>query len=224
MAHEHRANAATNSRIPSVTTNMPDRQILIAGAFLVREHTSTHTYTLKRRPNVYCEPSPNPLCSRKKPPADGSLGTIRRTLHAMIVVTSKRRIRTALHVTLLVPLHVSVRGLMLRSDWCQCGEALLRQIRWCPDYSVFIMKEYIYTYYFTYPLRCRVPQVEYHWSRPTLGSTQDPVHCVPGASSPKVKPPGREADHSPPTNPEVKGTWVYTATPPYIFMTWCLIN
>jgi hypothetical protein len=34
-----------------------------------------------------------------------------------------------------------------------------------------------------------------------------------------VKRPGREADHSPPTNVEVKKMWIYTSTPPYAFMT-----
>jgi hypothetical protein len=29
---------------------------------------------------------------------------------------------------------------------------------------------------------------------------------------------GREADRSPPSNAEVKRTWVYTTTPPYVFM------
>jgi hypothetical protein len=33
-----------------------------------------------------------------------------------------------------------------------------------------------------------------------------------------VKRPGREADHSPPTSTEVKKMWVYTSTPPYVFM------
>jgi hypothetical protein len=33
-----------------------------------------------------------------------------------------------------------------------------------------------------------------------------------------VKRPGREADHSPPASAEVKKTWVYTFTPPYVFM------
>jgi hypothetical protein len=39
-----------------------------------------------------------------------------------------------------------------------------------------------------------------------------------GGSFPGVKPPGREADHSPPTSAEVKKTWVYTSTLSYIFM------
>jgi hypothetical protein len=39
-----------------------------------------------------------------------------------------------------------------------------------------------------------------------------------GALSPEVKRPGREADHSPPTNAEVKKPWVYTSTPPCVFM------
>jgi hypothetical protein len=33
-------------------------------------------------------------------------------------------------------------------------------------------------------------------------------------SSVGVKRPGREADHSPPSNPEVKNAWTYTFTPP----------
>jgi hypothetical protein len=55
-------------------------------------------------------------------------------------------------------------------------------------------------------------------SRPALGSTQPPTQWVPGAFSPAVKRPGPEADHSPPTSAEIKKTWVYTSTPPYIFM------
>jgi hypothetical protein len=30
--------------------------------------------------------------------------------------------------------------------------------------------------------------------------------------------PRREADHSPPTSAEVKNAWIYTSTPPYVFM------
>jgi hypothetical protein len=37
--------------------------------------------------------------------------------------------------------------------------------------------------------------------------------------SPGIKRPGREADHSPPTSAEVKNTWFYTSTTPYVFMT-----
>jgi hypothetical protein len=50
-------------------------------------------------------------------------------------------------------------------------------------------------------------------SRPALGSTQPPVQWVPGAFSPGVKRPGREAEHSPPTSAEVKKMWIYTSTP-----------
>jgi hypothetical protein len=39
-----------------------------------------------------------------------------------------------------------------------------------------------------------------------------------GASFLGVKRQGREADHSPPTSAEVKKMWIYTTTPPYIFM------
>jgi hypothetical protein len=44
-------------------------------------------------------------------------------------------------------------------------------------------------------------------------STQPPMQWVPGALSP-----GREADHSPVANTEVKKMWIYTSTPPYAFM------
>jgi hypothetical protein len=50
------------------------------------------------------------------------------------------------------------------------------------------------------------------------GPTQPPIQWVPGAFSPAVKRPGREADHSLATSAEVKKTLVYTSTPPYIFM------
>jgi hypothetical protein len=50
-------------------------------------------------------------------------------------------------------------------------------------------------------------------SRPALGSTHSPIKWVP-----VVKRQGREADHSPPTSAEVKKMWIYTSTPPYVFM------
>jgi hypothetical protein len=50
--------------------------------------------------------------------------------------------------------------------------------------------------------------------------TQPPIEGVPGALSPGVKWQGREADHSPPTNAEVKKMWIYTSTPPYVFMSY----
>jgi hypothetical protein len=55
-------------------------------------------------------------------------------------------------------------------------------------------------------------------SRPTLGPSQPPIQCVTGAISPGVMRSGREADHSPPCSAEVKNTWTYTSTPPYVFM------
>jgi hypothetical protein len=55
-------------------------------------------------------------------------------------------------------------------------------------------------------------------SRPALGSTQPPIQWVPGAPSPGVKRPKREAGHSSPTSAEVKKMWIYTSTPPYAFM------
>jgi hypothetical protein len=48
--------------------------------------------------------------------------------------------------------------------------------------------------------------------KPALGRTQ-PIKWVPGALSFGVKPPEREADHSPPPSAEVKNAWNYTSTP-----------
>jgi hypothetical protein len=39
------------------------------------------------------------------------------------------------------------------------------------------------------------------------------MQWVSGALSLGVKPPGREADHSPPSNAEVKNVWSYTSIP-----------
>jgi hypothetical protein len=41
-------------------------------------------------------------------------------------------------------------------------------------------------------------------SRTVLGHIQPPIQWVPGALSLRVKQPGREAHHSPPSNAEVK--------------------
>jgi hypothetical protein len=51
-------------------------------------------------------------------------------------------------------------------------------------------------------------------SRPDFSEAHpDSYPMVPG-----VKRSGREADHSSPTSTEVKNTWVYISTPPYVFI------
>jgi hypothetical protein len=59
-------------------------------------------------------------------------------------------------------------------------------------------------------------------SGPALGPTQPPIQWVPWTLCLGVKQPGHEADQSPPSSAEVKGTWSYTSTPPYVFMACCL--
>jgi hypothetical protein len=63
-------------------------------------------------------------------------------------------------------------------------------------------------------------------SRTALGPTQPPIQWVPGALSLGVKWPGREADLSTPSSPEVKEC-VELAIPPlpqYAFVAWCLVK
>jgi hypothetical protein len=45
-----------------------------------------------------------------------------------------------------------------------------------------------------------------------------------GGLSPGVKRPGREAEHSPPSSPEVKNARNNTSTPPYVFIAWYFIK
>jgi len=47
-----------------------------------------------------------------------------------------------------------------------------------------------------------------------LGLTQPPIQWVPGDLSLRIKQPGHEADHSPPSSAEVKNACSYTSTPP----------
>jgi hypothetical protein len=61
-------------------------------------------------------------------------------------------------------------------------------------------------------------------SRPVLGSTQPPIQWLPGTLSPWVKRQGREADNSPQSGAQVKKMWIYTSTPTYAFMKYCLIS
>jgi hypothetical protein len=52
------------------------------------------------------------------------------------------------------------------------------------------------------------------------GSGVNPTSYTMGTvgSFPGVKRPGRETDHSSPTSAKVKKVWIYTSTPPYVFM------
>jgi hypothetical protein len=55
--------------------------------------------------------------------------------------------------------------------------------------------------------------------------TQYPCFCIPPIEWVAGDfPPRREVDHSPPTSAQVKKTWTYTSTPPYVFMVWCLVS
>jgi hypothetical protein len=57
-------------------------------------------------------------------------------------------------------------------------------------------------------------------SAPALGSTESPIQWIPGALSPRVKRPGREADHSPPSRAACR----CNCTPPYGIMAWCRLG
>jgi hypothetical protein len=88
---------------------------------------------------------------------------------------------------------------------------------------------YYYYYYYSDWLRAGRPRGRS--SRPggwkiftspivQTGSGVHPTSYTMGTrgSFPRVKRPGREADHSPPTSAEVNKIWIYTSTAPYVFM------
>jgi hypothetical protein len=54
-------------------------------------------------------------------------------------------------------------------------------------------------------------------SRPVTGIALS-LPYLTGGSFPRGKAERREADHSPPISIETKKTWIYTSTPPYVFM------
>jgi hypothetical protein len=55
-------------------------------------------------------------------------------------------------------------------------------------------------------------------SRRVLGPTEPAIQWVTGTLLPEVKRPGREDNHLPPNSGELKNTWIYTSTPPYVFV------
>jgi len=59
--------------------------------------------------------------------------------------------------------------------------------------------------------------------RVQIGSGAHPAYYPVGTGvpSPGVSPPGREADHLPLSNAEVRNAWSYISTPQYLFMVWC---
>jgi hypothetical protein len=130
-----------------------------------------------------------------------------------------------------VPHVLMVYVLMSRPDFCY--EMNIRKMfiwfsdsaAWGPHlpYHLQYFKEqwHISTVFVSFTSKIAGRVKTFHFSiscRPALGSTQPPIKWVSGALSPGVKWQGREADHSPPTSAEVKKMWIYTSTPPYVFM------
>jgi hypothetical protein len=56
-------------------------------------------------------------------------------------------------------------------------------------------------------------------SRPALGPNRTPFKWAP-----RIKRPGCDADHSPPSSTEVKNTRSYNSAPSYVFVTWYLVK
>jgi hypothetical protein len=69
---------------------------------------------------------------------------------------------------------------------------------------------------------------EFHSSPPSPGRIWSPPSLLCNGYQRffpyKVKRPGREADHSPPSSAEVKNAWYYTSIPPYALMAWCSVK
>jgi hypothetical protein len=64
----------------------------------------------------------------------------------------------------------------------------------------------------------------HHGVIPALVPNQPLIQWVPGALSPGVKRPGREADQSHSYNAKVKKARSYTSTSQYAFMAWCSVK
>jgi hypothetical protein len=60
-------------------------------------------------------------------------------------------------------------------------------------------------------------------SRRIREPTHPPIQWVPGALSPRVKRPGREADYSPPTTAKVKNIWLYRVSQEEMLIFWEVI-
>jgi hypothetical protein len=56
------------------------------------------------------------------------------------------------------------------------------------------------------------------------GAHPDSYPMGTGVPSPGRKRQERETDHSSPTSAEMKKTWTYTSTPPYVFLAQCVVS
>jgi hypothetical protein len=61
-------------------------------------------------------------------------------------------------------------------------------------------------------------------SRTALGPNQLPIQWVPGANSPGIKRPRREAQHSPPSSVELGMTRIIPPLPQHVFTAWSLVK
>jgi hypothetical protein len=57
-----------------------------------------------------------------------------------------------------------------------------------------------------------------HVVQTVSGPIQPPIQWAPVALFSGLKRPRSEADHSPPSSADIKKTWIYTSTLPYVFM------
>jgi hypothetical protein len=99
---------------------------------------------------------------------------------------------------------------------------------YCIKYEYFMISWVVTAQWYSAGLRAGWSAGDGNFSlhhRVQTGSGAHPAsYSVPGALSLWVKWPGREVDHSPPSNAEVKKVWSYTSTPQYVFMAWCLVK
>jgi hypothetical protein len=108
-------------------------------------------------------------------------------------------------------IHSRTRG----AGWCSGNATDLSSGR--TDSNLGRDTDYTQIFRVFFSLRERIPGENFE-TRHHLFLPNSRLFTIYDQPPPRVKQPGREAEHSPLFGAEVKNAWSYTSTPPYVFM------